>query len=349
MEPPQSQGFFHGRRRLGYNESMSDIHCLTVEEKAAGRTQYLLEDFPHAYGISLGEWPCNRECRMCPMFGNRASVKPRFITPQIFERACAEVGDRPISLEISAYGETYQHPKADEFLFIARRMCPKAHITVATNGTLLNEERCVEIAESGVDTLQLSLDAGSPETYEWLTGSSDYDRVTRNLETLVKTRNRLGAKHLTITTHIIGVKELSHEFDTFTKRWGKVADWATVRRYGNWAGMVDNNGITPAESQNIPAERYPCAWLWYATKIEPDGAVSKCFIHVTGDDNPLGNIMEQSFESIWRGDRIKMLRELHMEGRHSEIEHCGNCIVWSLFPKFWERADGNGASPARWR
>jgi len=312
------------------------LHNFGWLNKIRNRQQYMRLEFPYVYGISLGEWQCNRVCRMCPMFNAPPKVE-RYISDAVFNEACRIVGERRISLEISAYGETFQHPKADEYLFVARKLCPNAVIVVATNGSLLGRERCEKIVDSGIDHLQFSLDAGSAESYQWLTRAKNYDEVCRNLETLVEIRNKRNAKHLLITTHIIGIKELQHEFDPFVKRWSAVVDYATVRKYGNWAGLVDDNEVSPAEGQEVPQERYPCAWLVYATKIEPNGDVSKCFVHVTGDDNPLGNIMEQNFESIWKGGRMKKLREMHCNNQYGEIEFCGNCMIWSLFPNFWNR------------
>ena len=229
-------------------------------------------------------------------------------------------------------------------------MCPNAEIIVATNGTLLNRERCEKIVDSGIDYLSFSLDAGSPETYKWLTGGDNYEKVCRNLETLVEIRNKKGAKHLKVNTHIIGIKELSHEFEAFIQRWKGIVDTVKVRSYGNWAGLVDDNGCTPSERQELPEERYPCAWLWYATKIEPNGDVSKCFIHVTGDKNPIGNIMKQSFESIWKGDKLQRLRELHLQNRYDEVEFCKTCTVWSLFPNVWYKEKRFGLiSTGAWR
>jgi radical SAM protein with 4Fe4S-binding SPASM domain len=268
---------------------------------------------------------------------NLPPADSRYMTEKVMERACKEVADRSCNLEISAYGETFQHPTADDFLFLARKLCPNAEIVVATNGSLLNRERCEKIVDSGIDHISFSLDAGSPESYEWLCQSKDYEKVCHNLETLVEVRNARAAKHLRITTHILGIKELSHEFDDFMKRWSDIVDAASVRNYGNWAGLVNKNGITPAEEQKVPDERYPCVWLWYATKIEPNGDVSKCFIHVTGDKNPLGNIMEQSFDSIWQGEKLQRLRDLHCSNKYAEVEFCENCNVWSLFPKFWRK------------
>lgn len=323
-----------------------DIHNLSQEEKQAQRRQYLRLDFPHAVGISLGEFRCNRVCRMCPMYKNPPSHE-RYITDEVIENACRQVGDRDCGIEISAYGETFQHPKADDYLFLVRRLCPNAQVVVATNGSLLDRERCERIVDSGIDHLSFSLDAGSAETYKWLCKSTGYDETCRNLETLVEIRERRSAKHLRITTHIIGIKELAHEFESFKDRWSGLVDSAVVRPFGNWAGLVDGNGCSPVEEQVIPKRRYPCAWLWYATKIEPNGDMSKCFVHVTGDRDPLGNIMEQSLERIWKGEKLQKLRSLHCEDRYDDIEFCSNCIVWSLFPNFWRRKKAFGVFPMR--
>jgi MoaA/NifB/PqqE/SkfB family radical SAM enzyme len=118
------------------------IHDLTAEEKIERRNQYMRPDFPYAYGISLGEWQCNHSFRMCPMY-NRPPQQERYITGEIFSKACLEVGERrDVSIEISAYGETYMHPEADDFMFTVRRLCPNATVVVATNGSLLDRERC---------------------------------------------------------------------------------------------------------------------------------------------------------------------------------------------------------------
>lgn len=311
-----------------------NIHNLSAIKKIIERKRYLRPDFPYSYSISLGEYKCNRKCRMCPMYGTPPK-KERYITDKIFERACMELGDRSCNLEISAYGETFMHPKSFEYLSTARRLCPKACIIVATNGAFLDRKRCEEIVDSGIDHLSFSLNAGTEKSYKWLTGADNYGQICRNLEMLVRIRNKRSAKHLKITTHIIGIKELSREFDDFIRRWSGITDDATVRNYGNWAGMVDRNEVTPAEGQKIPSKRYPCIWLWYATKIEPNGDVSKCFVHVTGDRDPLGNILKQGFESIWKGEKLRRLRELHCDNRYDSVELCKDCIVWSLFPDVW--------------
>jgi len=313
---------------------------MTPEEKKQAREQYIQTEFPYSVSLSLGEFNCNQRCRMCPMFSGPPRVE-RVMDEKTFRAVCENVGARKVSFEISAYGETFQHPHADRFLREARKAAPNASIIVATNGSMLDERRCENIVDSGIDTLQFSLDAGSAKSHEWLTGAKHYDALCRNLERLAEIKEKRKASHLTIQTHIIGIKELAHEFDAFVDYWSDIVDYAYVRTYGNWAGLVDENDITPAEVQKIPDERYPCAWLWYASKIGPSGEVSKCFVHAVGDETPLGNVLDQPLEEIWQNEPIKRLRQKHCENNVSGLQYCADCIVWSLFPHFWDKTQSN--------
>lgn len=312
-----------------------DIHNLTQEEKAQQRKQHVRPDFPYSYSVSLGEFNCMHRCRMCPMFANPVEKEVR-ITDEIFTRSCQTVGDREVSMEISAFGETFQHPDAVRYINEARKTCPNAHIVVATNGALFDERLCEAIVDSGINHLSFSLDAGSAETHEWLTGAKNYDRICKGLETLVELKAKRNAAHMQITTHIMGITKLSHEFEGFLERWGDKVDYAYVRNLGNWAGQIDE-GVTPSETQTTPEERYPCAWPWYATKIEPTGDVAKCFIHRLSDPM-IGNIMEEDLEAIWTGKRMEELRQKLMHNDLEDVPHCENCTCWSLFPNFWDKA-----------
>ena len=124
-----------------------DIHNLSKEKKEQYRKQYMQLDFPFSYSISLGEWICNRKCRMCPQY-NLPPEEKRFITDEIFYKACDIVGDRAVNLEVSAYGDTFQHPNVGRYLFEARRRASNAEIVFATNGDLLDEEMCQKIIVS---------------------------------------------------------------------------------------------------------------------------------------------------------------------------------------------------------
>ena len=311
------------------------------------RDIYLQYDFPKVYGISIGRYKCTRKCKMCPMYNEIPDFVQ--ITDDIMIKALEPIQDRNVDLEITAYGEPFTHPKCDDYMFLSRKMAPKAKIMFVSNGSVINEERANKIVDSGIDCFQFSLDSGSKETYKWLTGSNAYEDVCRKLEKLAEIKEKKNAKHLRIQTHILGLKEQEHEFDEFVKKWSKIVDEAQVREYGNWGGRVDDNGVTPANNNSeIPKERYPCAWLWYCTKIEPEGNVIKCHQHSVGDEeNPeiLGNILENSFEDIWKGENMRLAREAHLTNNYDKLAFCKDCQVWSCFYDVWNKEKKLGIFP----
>lgn len=301
------------------------------------RKEYLRYEFPKSIGISLSEFECIYRCRMCPQYSDkfRNIVNSRRIMDfETFKVIVDQIPDEErISVEISSMNETLMCKDLEKYISYFKEKRPKPQVVIATNGRLLNEERAKSLINSCLDVLSFSLDAGSKESYKWLCGSDDYELVCENLRRVVEIRNSLKLDKPKIQTHIIGIKELSHEFQPFVEKWSKIVDFAYVRNYGNWGGLVSDNGCTPLDE--VPEKRYPCAWLWCASKILSNGNVVKCFIHPYSNGSILGNIKEKSLKEIWKGEKVAALRKLHEKGEYSKVELCQTCNVWSLFPDIW--------------
>ena len=63
-----------------------------------------------------------------------------------------------------------------------------------TNAALLTRRRQVELIESGLDELRVSLDSSTPETYARMRGIPAFERVVDNLGEMVRTRAELGVE-----------------------------------------------------------------------------------------------------------------------------------------------------------
>ncbi|MGQ9628964.1 MAG: radical SAM/SPASM domain-containing protein [bacterium] len=302
-------------------------------QKERLREQFLrFADFPQNVGISLGDFNCIYKCRMCPQY-NIEMRKKNFMDFDTFKLIVDQLPERDVSVEISAMGEPLMIKDIDKFIKYVKAKRPSLGVVLATNGRLLGPELAEKLIDSGLDHLQFSLDAGSRESYRWLCGSDNYDKVVSNLMNLVEMRNKKGARHLKIAAHIIGIKELESEFDLFLNTWKGIVDQVSVRSYGNWGGLVNNNGCTPLAPP--PEERYPCLWPWYSMKIASNGDVEYCFIQTFSDEPPVGNIREAKLEDIWKGERLNEIRRLFLEGKLDRFPLCKNCSCWSLFPNVW--------------
>jgi radical SAM protein with 4Fe4S-binding SPASM domain len=297
------------------------------EEKARMSGQFTRMGFPLSVAVSLGEYPCSNRCRMCPQHTTPITEKAR-MSEETFTRILDQLdGSPPFNLELSSYGETLDHEQA-------------------TNGIPLDEEKARALLDTGVDVIQVSINAGSRDSYRWLCGTDNYPRVAENLKNLCRIC-REGGYTTVVNTHIIEIREQRHEFEEFIQDWKDVVFSAEIRAYGNWSGLVDENGCTGL--RRSPPERYPCLGLWASLKIVPNGDLYKCFVHsvpTRRNDGRVGSIYDHSIAEAWQGERLNLLRRLHQESRFDELESCRACACWMLLPNLWGKVGSNGST--RW-
>lgn len=302
--------------------------------RAMVRKQHLSPDFPSIIGVNLNETKCILRCRMCPQY-NKKPAESKWIEPKLFYKLIDELPDsKNISFEIASYGETLVTKYWKELILYQQRNKPKLQSALVTNGAILNDDIIDFLLSNPPYVVQLSLDAGTPETYEWLTGSKHYKKAADNLRKFAEERARRGLRKPILRTHIIEMKELINDIPVFLKKWQDIIDVVHVRHLGNWGGAIDDNECTPM--WNPPKKRYPCAWPFFATKIVPSGEVHKCFIHFLSNTPGVGNLNSQTLREIWHGNRLKEVRTKHLEGRYEEEPMCEKCNIWALFPNIWK-------------
>ena len=81
------------------------------------------------------------------------------------------------------------------------------YVVFNTNATLLTRRRQVELIESGLDELRVSIDGATPETYLKVRGIPAFDRVVANLAEMVCTRRELGATTPRLSFWVTGLRE----------------------------------------------------------------------------------------------------------------------------------------------
>jgi MoaA/NifB/PqqE/SkfB family radical SAM enzyme len=67
------------------------------------------------------------------------------------------------------------------------------YVVFNTNATLLTRRRQVQLIDSGLDELRVSIDASTPETYHRVRGIPAFERVVANVGEMVRTQRELGA------------------------------------------------------------------------------------------------------------------------------------------------------------
>lgn len=122
---------------------------------------------------------CNFGCRTC--IRNAWGEAPGVMSAQTFERVLeglAAFAPRP-SVFFGGFGEPLTHPRLIEMV---RQACEAAaRVELITNGILLNDERARGLIDARLDTLWVSLDGASPESFADVRQSESFHEILANI------------------------------------------------------------------------------------------------------------------------------------------------------------------------
>ena len=91
------------------------------------------------------------------------------------------------------------------------------YVLFNTNGTLLREKRFVELIESGLDELRVSLDAADAATYTLVRGKPFFDRIVRDVSNLTTYQRNTGATNPRVSLWLTGMKETVSQLPDFVR------------------------------------------------------------------------------------------------------------------------------------
>ncbi len=139
---------------------------------------------------------CNLKCEHCFASDFKKNDKP--LTIKEWENVadqCNELGSLVFQL---TGGEPLCNP---EIFDIIKALHPKKNIiTVATNATLLDEEKIIKLKESGVDVIVVSLDNGEPQEHDNFRGMDGaYEKSMEAIKLCMK--NNMKVSIVTTVTH----------------------------------------------------------------------------------------------------------------------------------------------------
>ncbi|WP_169704233.1 radical SAM protein [Candidatus Kuenenia stuttgartensis] len=282
-------------------------------------------DFPVRLNIEPTNY-CNLSCSMCPRELNRSFG---YMDIYIFQKIINEsvlYGKRLI-ITINKDGEPLLHPELPQMIKYAKDKKAAHKINFYTNGILLTEAKSSELIKSGLDTIHISIDAFTKETYKKVKNSQKLEVVEENVKRLVALKKKLQSKTPLVVVKIIQTPDTQNEIKPFIHKWKGIADFVEIGEYHNWDGTL--NGTSPPNLKNLleGTDRYPCTFLWYNPVILWDGRVTTCCVDYQGK-GIIGDIKEETLAEIWQGDTLQRIRDAHLENNYDSIPLCSNCQFW---------------------
>ncbi len=146
---------------------------------------------------------CNSLCATCPLtFSPQEAAKQ--LSLEEFVQLVAQFPDLRRAV-LQGIGEPLLNRELPAMI---RHLKERGvYVVFNTNATLLTYRRQVELIESGLDELRVSIDGSTPETYLKVRGIPAFERVVANVAEMVRTKRERGAEQPRLSFWVTGMRE----------------------------------------------------------------------------------------------------------------------------------------------
>ena len=281
-------------------------------------------DFPQRISIEITNH-CNYLCVMCPQ--SDQTREKGYISPGLYRKIVDECVDYKPMVWNHFIGEPLLHKNFFELLEYAGKKGIRCGFS--TNSSFLDDAIIMKILESGVERIELSLDAFTEKTYHNVRGMKNFNEIEKNVRCLLKTKYEMGLEEPVISIQFVKQQENIHELEEFTQKWSKLLkgkDFVKSIDFITWAGTKTNE---EERNQQLPSERVPCERIWKNLVIYWNGEVTPCTNDFNGD-LVVGNVKDNTIKKIWKGKKLNKLQNAHAYSNFNEFPLCTNCNEWLL-------------------
>ncbi len=288
---------------------------------------------------------CNLRCPLCTTGSGDMKRPGGRMSLETFSNIIDKMGDDIFFLLLYHQGEPYLNK---HFLDFVRRAKEKnIYCTTSTNAHYFDSASVNATIDSGLDSMIISLDGVTQESYERYRVKGKLDKVLDGLRLFVETKKARKSKTPLLALQFLVMKHNEQEI-------------AEVRKLSKQIGVdrlliknIEVHNRQEAETwlpDNPKYRRYnfseetfevknsakqSCPRPWLSTLINWDGSVVPCCFDKNGEYR-MGNINDSaSFAEIWKNGDFKAFRRQLSADRKS-IDMCRNCNMGfgSFIPDF---------------
>ena len=241
---------------------------------------------------------CNASCYICPR--EKLSREKGIMSLELFKKIVDEcAANRVKEMHLQGFGEPFLDKNIFHRIRYAKEKGIKSTILV-TNGSLLKQETCERIVQSGLDRMKISFYGTDKQEYESIHRGIKFDEVKAGIIRLLDTKKNLGQSTPKITVKYIG---RLHRFPRFVLQWGPRTRVGYARLHNYSYGRKYNS---PKSSGNLK-----CDMVWDPIfQILWDGRVVPCCYDFDGRII-LGDLNQQSISEIWHSESYNKFRQAH--------------------------------------
>lgn len=297
----------------------NNIYKNFVFNKIDKRIEYIKQTKRYNFLIETSSI-CNAKCTFCVYASEK---RPKIIMSDeifnlIIERIKQE-GITPTIFDLFFLGEPLLDPKLFRRISILKENFPEVSVQITSNFSTANAEKIMQLLSCGLDEINISLNAASPETYEKAMGL-DYNTTVANINNLIELRNQTNS-NLKIQLSMVLCDINKSEELKFYKLWYKKVDSIRLQRMAEWSGHIQ---LGLKSRYNLNKFQYPCKDLFERIPILSNGDYALCCQDSSGSTSL--NITKTSILEAFSAPIYDNLRKIHLDGNIQNCSRCRKCF-----------------------
>lgn len=267
---------------------------------------------------------CNHRCTFCSNPDSR--MLQATLDAEDFSHVAADIAKHVTveELGLSAKGEPLLNRDLPAIIRMGKEIIGAKYIYISTNGALLTPDTLQTLLDAGLDSIKISLNAFTRETYRERHGRDDFEAVMANL------RHALDLKKERIFKILIS--SVSEERPSLIH--AHLLDLLGAERLErlNAAWQYDYCYTPHFEAPPRPGRLDPCPLPFTEIYINANLDLTPCCVDYFGE-LPLGNLKRKSIAELWEGEAIATLRKSLLKDSLPNEHLCVRCLSYSYRTK----------------
>jgi radical SAM protein with 4Fe4S-binding SPASM domain len=295
--------------------------------------------FPNKVNIDIGN-VCNLKCPLCPTGRGDKGASRGLMSLERFKKVIDQIGKYITNLELYNWGEPLLN--RDLIPMIRYAKSKAIPVCISTNLNALSDKMAEEIVSTRIDKIFISCDGASQETYSKYRVGGDFQCLLSNINRLVRAKKRLKNSYTRIVLLFHVFRHNEHEIEAMKSLAQRLGVEVRINRMRTDMGKeifeTDKESIE-RDREWIPTRKeysafdlknrektrqMICKNLWNTTVINWDGSVLPCCA-IYGERYAFGNILKESFRSIWNNRDYRMARKEVRKRSENSRTICHTC------------------------
>ncbi len=208
--------------------------------------------------------------------------------------------------------------------------------STSTNGHFITEKKAVDIIDSGLKKIIISIDGTTQETYEKYRINGSLKKAIQGVKNIVKAKENKKSKYPKVYIQFLVVKPNQHQINDI-KTLGKdlKANKVTLKTAQIYDFENGNELIPTIEKysryKKLKSGKYKiknplkneCWRMWSSFVSTWDGKIIPCCFDKDATKE-MGNLQNKNFKSIWKSKPYQNFRKQILINRN-KIDICNNC------------------------